>query len=353
MRYLALALLPLALAACKEDKPAPLPPRPVVSEIVSPQAGLAPSYAGTVAARTETDLGFPLAGTLAARPVEEGDVVAKGATLALLDLQDLNSELRAAQAGVTVAAAQLNSAQDAADRADQLVAKGVDSPATAESAKSSLAAAQARLDQARASLAQAEEFRNFATLTAPQDGVITHVYVQPGASLSAGQSVVRLAVTGQDQREVLIDLSEQDAAGLAPGAVFRVRMEAAPQITSTATLRLIDPVVDAATRTRRLHLTLAPDASTDFRIGALVQVEPDARTAAQLTLPATALIGGKDEVWVVDRPANKVHRVAVTLGARVGERVVVASGLTAGQEVVVKGVNSIEDGQTVGPRGEE
>lgn len=348
MRALALALPLLLLAACKEDAPAAPPaPRPVVSEVLTPQAGLQPVYAGTVAARTETDLGFPLGGTLAERPVDEGDVVEAGATLALLDPQQLEAQVRAAQAGVTVAAAQLNSARDAADRADRLVAKGVDSPATAEAAQSALVAAEARLAQAQAALAQAQQLLGFATLTAPQAGVVLQVYVQPGAALTAGQPVLRLAATGE--REAVIDLSERDAAGLAAGAVFRVRLEAAPQIATTATLRLIDPVADAATRTRRLHLTLDRAAAAGFRLGALVLVEPGEQTAAELTLPETALIGGQPAVWVVDRSDNRVHRAAVTLGGAAGGRVVIRNGLKPGQEVVLKGVNSIEDGQVVGP----
>lgn len=347
-RAVLIALLPLALVACKPEAAPRAGARPVVSEIVSPRAGLQASYAGTVAARTETDLGFPLAGTLAERPVEEGDVVEKGATLALIDPQELDAEVRAAEAGVRVAQAQLSTAQDAARRADALVARGVDSPATAEATHSALITAQAQLAQARASRAQARELRGFATLSAPMAGVITHVYVQPGASLTPGQPVVRLAATGD--REVLIDLSEQDAAGLAPGAEFRIALEAAPQVASTATLRLIDPVADPATRTRRLHLTLAPDAPAPFRLGALVMVAPDARTQAQLTLPVTALIGGLQAVWVVDPQTRTVHRQTVTLGPRAGDRVLIRGGLKPGQEVVTKGVNSIKGGQHVGPR---
>ena len=77
MRPIALVLvLPLALAACKEEAAEPeLPPRPVVSEVVTPQSGLRPQYVGTVTARVETDLGFPRIGTVAARPVRVGDVV--------------------------------------------------------------------------------------------------------------------------------------------------------------------------------------------------------------------------------------------------------------------------------------
>lgn len=336
---LALALATPALAQTT--------PRPVVSEIISPRAGLQPSYVGTVAARTETDLGFPIAGTVAERPVQEGDVVKKGELLAQLNPETLKADVRSAEAGVTVARAQLNSAQDAANRADQLVAKGVDSSATAESANNALVAAKARLAQAQAALTQAQNLLGFATLHAPTAGVVTHVYVEPGAAVTAGQSVIRLAATGA--REVLIDLTEQDAAGLEPGAVFKVRLEVDPEIATTAKLRLIDPVADPATRTRRLHLTLAPDASSDFRLGALALVEPDARTKAQLTLPETALIGGKDAVWVVDRISNTVHSVAVKIGAPSGGRVVVLGGLKPGEEVVTMGVNAIKDGQAVGP----
>jgi len=56
--------------------------RPVVSLIVDPQAGISLSYTGTVVARTETALGFPMSGTVATRPVSTGDLVKKGDVLA-------------------------------------------------------------------------------------------------------------------------------------------------------------------------------------------------------------------------------------------------------------------------------
>ncbi len=351
MRPIALVLvLPLALAACKEEAAAPPPPRPVVSEVVTPQSGLRPQYVGTVTARVETDLGFPRIGTVAARPVRVGDVVQKGDVLARQDPEELDADLRAAEAGVTVAEAQANSARDAAARVDELVARGVDSTAAAQSAHASAAAAEAQLEQARATLARAEDARNLATLRAPQDGVITQTFAEPGATLAAGQPVLRLAGTGE--REVVIDLSEQDIAGLAPGAVFHVRLEAAPLIGATATLRVIDPMADAATRTRRLHLTLASDTPAAFRLGALAVVEHVAETHARCTLQQTAMIGaqtGSDSaVWVVSRPEGIVHRTIVKTGATVGDRVLILAGLKPGDEVVTKGVNSIKDGQKVG-----
>lgn len=351
MRYLLSTLLLFGLAACKEEPHTEGGPRPVVSEIVGHEAGLQPIYIGTVTARSETDLGFPISGTLIARPVQEGDVVGQGAPLGRVDPKDLDAALRAAEAGIEVAQARLHSAEDSAERVNRLVAKGVDTAASAQAARASLVAAEAALTQAQAVLDQAKESRGLADLTAPHEGVVTEVYSEPGAAVSAGQPVVRLATIGE--REAVIDLSEQDAAGLAPGAEFLVRLEVAPQIATDARLRLIDPVADSATRTRRLHLTLSPATADAFRFGALVRVEPYTETQAQLTLPASAILTDPPAVWIVSPGDRRVERVPVTLGQELGDRVVVVAGLGDGQEVVVKGVNSIEDGQQVGSRATE
>lgn len=351
---LALPLVALiALPAAGADQPATgdaiQAPRPVVSVIVNPAAGLPVTYVGTVAARVAADLGFPLSGTVAERPVSAGDSVAKGEVLARLDPEDLDAALRAAEAGVTVAEAQLRSATDARDRAEVLSRRGVGSTTRLEDAARALVAAEARLEQARADAARARDLRNLATLRAPQDGVVTAVMAEPGAAVTAGQPVLRLAATGE--REIVIDLTEQDVAAHPAGTRFTARLVANPEVVAPALLDRIDPVAYAATRTRAAHLTLesAPPA---FRLGALVRVTPDAHGDAGVALPLSAVLdaAAAPAVWVVARPEGRVERRAVTLGPEVGGFIVVASGLAAGDEVVTKGIHSLEDGQMVGPR---
>jgi RND family efflux transporter MFP subunit len=329
------------------------PARPVVSEIVMPKSGVQPSWVGTVTARIETDLGFPRIGTLAARSVSLGDLVVLDQVLAIQDPQDLDADLRAAQAGVTVAKAQANSARDAAQRVTALLERGVDSQAASQSAAAKLAAAEALLEQAQATLVGAEDARKNAILRAPQDGVVTHVFAEPGATLAAGSPVLRLAAV--KDREVLIDLSENDVANFDIGSVFLVRLEANLALEAITQLTAIDPVATRATRTRQLRLALAADAPAGFRLGALVQVEPMDQTANRTSLPVTALIEGNDprQVWRVSPDDRSVQRVTVKPGAVLGDRVLILDGLAAGDEIVVKGVNSIEDGQIVGPRVQE
>ncbi|PIL17347.1 hypothetical protein P775_24405 [Puniceibacterium antarcticum] len=325
-------------------------PRPVISEIVTPQAGLSSSWVGSVAASSELDLGFLRLGTLAERAVDAGDIVEKGDVLARIDASTLDSELRAAQAGVTIAKANLQTAQDAFNRAKQLATRGVGSEMALESARNDLAASEAAMEQARAAEARAEDAREYADLTAPMAGVITSVSAEPGATLSAGEAVMRLSST--EKLEVIIALTEEDAAGMTADAVFDVRLLSNPEITTQATLSRIDPVSARATRTRDAHLTLAKGANAGFRLGALVNATFDAGGGAATTLPVTALIAGAEPaaVWRVGKEGRKVSRATVTPGPRAGGRVVILQGVAVGDEVVIRGVNSIEDGQTVGAR---
>ncbi|PPB82286.1 RND family efflux transporter MFP subunit [Albidovulum inexpectatum] len=323
-------------------------PRPVVSVLAQTRAELPSGYIGTVAARIVSDLGFPLAGTLAERPVEIGDVVARGDLIARLDPEELEADLRSAEAGVIVARAQLRSAQDAVERARKLLERGVGAKTRLEDAERALVAAQARMDQAIATRNRASDLLNLATLRAPQDGVVTAVLVEPGAAVSAGQPVVSLAGTGE--REIVIDVTEQDAASIASDAEFVARLVVNPEIETVATLDRIDPVAAQTTRTRRVHLRLRePDPA--FRLGALVQVSARARDEGRIILPRTAVLETADgaAVWVVDRSDDRVHLTPVTIAASGDDFVVIETGLAPGAEVVTKGIHSLKDGQIVGP----
>lgn len=342
------AFAPLAWA--EEAAVANDAPRPVVSEIVTPVLGVQESWVGTVAARVETDLGFPALGTVADRGVEVGDVVKRGDILAMQDPQDLDTNLRAAQAGVTVVEAQAQSARDAAARASALVERGVSSLSAAQSTTAQLAAAKSLLEQAQATLAQAQDARSKAALFAPQDGVVTQVFAEAGTRLAAGAAVLRLA--GTDAREVVIDLSEQDVAGLVIGAGFEIVLESNPALQAKGTLVTIDPVATTQTRTRRLHLELASDAPSGFRLGALVQVMPAAQNELRTALPVVALIAGRDAptVWRVSPQDRHVEARQVQTGVQIGDNIMVLGGLSDGDEIITRGVNSIKDGQIVGPR---
>lgn len=339
-----------ATAAFADESPAQPAalPRPVVSQIVAENSAAANGFVGTVSARVVSDLGFPLLGTLASRNVAAGDRVTKGEPLARLDSVESAAGQRAAEAGIRVAQAQLRSASEARDRARALVARNVDDQTRLEAAERTFAAAQAGMEQAQATLTQSQDRLANTVLLAPSDGVITEIHAEAGATLSAGQSVLSLAAT--DQLEVQIDLSERELETVSLGELFDAHLLVAPQVQAQARLLRIDPQAKRSTRTRRLHLELA-NPGPGFRLGALVRVLPSAKTAAHITLPAAVILDPETTpyVWVVDRSTNTVAKRAVTLGDSFGDLVEISSGVAPGEEVVTKGIHSLQDGQLVAP----
>ena len=187
-------------------------------------------------------------------------------------------------------------------------------------------------------------------MTAPFAGIVSAVYEAPGSVLGAGTPVLQLSA--EDQREAVIDLPESALAGLPPDAVFTVWQRTDPDRQLRAVLDRIDPVADAATRTRRLYLTLPPDAP--FRLGSLIRARLGTASEPAVMLAAGAIFqrDGIPHVWRVLRQDGAAHveAVPVTPGGEFHGRVLIDDGLAPGDEVVVRGIRSLADGQAVGPR---
>ncbi|NCW86836.1 MAG: efflux RND transporter periplasmic adaptor subunit, partial [Oxalobacteraceae bacterium] len=111
-------------------------------------------------------------------------------------------------------------------------------------------------------------------------------------------------------------------------------------------VREIAPAADAATRTFSARVAL-PKAGADIRMGMTATVSFSAPLPPGIRVPLTALFNdqGKTSVWVVEK--NKVKLVPVQVAGPQGNEIVVASGLDAGQEVVIAGVNLLREGQKV------
>lgn len=325
-----------------------LPPRPVVSMILQDLPSERPSYPGVVVAGVEVDLGFSTLGRLSARPVDVGDKVKTGDILAELTPDDLQDNVRAARAAVKTAEVTLQTAQTTEARVRDLHDRKVATQAELEQAERGLRAAEAGLDQAQSELVRAEDAEGFARLAAPFDGVVSSVYENAGAVVDAGTPVLKLS--DDVTREAVIDLPESAVVGQPVGTEVTIWLESDPGTVSSGRVTRIEPLADAATRTRRLHLTM--DNAGDFRLNALVRAQRADAPGAVLTLPLTAIAGSEDApaVWVVTRDGDKatVSERAVTIAAKIGQQVQIATGIQPGEEVVIRGVHSLSEGQNVG-----
>lgn len=342
-------VLVLGLAGPLAAQQAPVPPRPVASLVVAAHQPGAGSIPGVIRAEIEVDLAFQTLGRLIARNADLGDVVKKGDVLALLDAKDLEDQVAAAEAAAEAAGVELETARAAAERTRALFGRNVASTADLEQAEQALATAVATDQQARADLVRARDTAAFAEMRAPFSGVISAVHQTPGAVVSPGEPVFQLSA--QDRLEAVVDLQPSLMARLDLGGTFEVWSENFPESPQKAIVSRVEPVADALTRTRRVHLALE-DAS-GFRLGALIRVRPAVTTPAGVGLPPSAIldVGGQPHVWLVSRQGGQATvslRQVQIAGSATARPVTVTAGLAPGDEVVIRGIHSLREGQPVG-----
>ena len=235
------------------------------------------SASGTVEA-TEADIGFQAPGRIRSIAVREGDRIGAGDTLASLDTEEIEARIEAAQAMASAARAQLTELQrgprreeiaqaragalaaesrladarremerarvlfdggaisreafDRAQTAEQIAAAQYDQAKEQLIALETgtrperIAAARAQLEQAEATVRQAQVTLSNATLVAPFGGVITVRHREPGEVVGAGVPVV--TVMNPDDRWVRIYVREDAIGRIAVGSQAGITADSDP-----------------------------------------------------------------------------------------------------------------------------
>lgn len=324
--------------------------RPVVSEITAPEASHAGRFIGTVEATTTVGVAFELLGRLISRSADEGESVTRGQELARIDSRALTEDRDAARASVESLEVTFATLQRARQRAIELAGRGVAAAAALETAERNEAVARANLEQARATLARAEDALDRAVLRAPFDGIVIQTRHEPGSTIAAGDPVLILA--GPGGRNVVLTLPVTLLQNAEVGqSRFRIYAPKLPPEGLKGVLLRVDPASVSQTRMRRAWIGLGPEAAV-LAIGELVSVAPEeSGDEARVTLPEAALLKGDPPfVWqVVEEAGARILRkrpVTPEGPPRAGR--IAVTDLPAGSEIVVRGTRSLQDGQPVG-----
>jgi membrane fusion protein, multidrug efflux system len=346
---IAACLACLPLAACdKDDKPAASAPRPVLATKIQSPLSAGAAFAGVVEARYQTARGFQVLGRIESFDVDVGDSVRKGEHLAKLDPTSLQLDVNSKIGDLAKAEARMNNAASTLERTQRLVASGSSTQARLDADVQAHAAAQASLEQAKAELDKAKTRVGYTVLTSDEDGVVVSKDADVGRTVNAGEPVMTVART--DVREVVIDTPDDMAGALKIGDRFRLSLQVDPSVTAEGAVREVAPQSDAATRTRRIRITLERPPEP-FRLGATVTAEPLGAPEKQTAfrIPSSALLdgGATASVFVVDPQTQTVSSKPVKTAKGSASDVQVLEGLSAGQYVVVAGVSDLKDGEKV------
>ncbi|MGD9638008.1 MAG: efflux RND transporter periplasmic adaptor subunit [Alphaproteobacteria bacterium] len=139
-------------------------------------------------------LGFRVSGKIDAINVEEGDLVSEGSLLAVLDQEPFEDELSLRNAEVAEAEASYNNAIKLYERRSKLVKTGAVSQGDYDDALALRDETKARLDTVKASLKQTKTKYQDSKLLSPSSGIILTRAKEKGAIVSAGDTVLVLAL---------------------------------------------------------------------------------------------------------------------------------------------------------------
>jgi len=232
---------------------------------------------------------------------------------------------------------QLTSAKNAVTQAYHTLQQAQDDLETLQAGASEREIENARLgmDQARSSLEQAQLHLEQATLTAPIDGTVTALNVQPGEMASAGQTAVVLSDVAV--LEVEVSLDETDVAQVAIGQETLVTVDAFPGVNLAGEVTYIAPVaqIESGVVLYPVTVRLAP---IDIPVRAGMTGEVEIISAIQegaLIVPLRAVHTEGERSYVDRLVGGQTERVEVTLGMITDTEVEITSGLAEGDVVSV------------------
>ncbi|MDM7938212.1 MAG: efflux RND transporter periplasmic adaptor subunit [Cyanobium sp. CZS 48M] len=354
--------------------------------------------AGSIRPTTPVNISPKQPGRIAALGVDQGDQVRAGQILARMDDSNLRGTLLRAQGTVAAAVANLNKLQ-AGNRPQeieearrnlqvavaeqiavgstyrsnlQLYGSGAIARVTFDASRSAflasearvsalkahldlieagsraedIAAARAQLQQARGDLTSIQAQLEDAVIRAPFTGVITQKYADVGAfvtpttsasatSSATSSSILALAST----LEAVANVAEVDVGAIRPGQKVELQVDAFPRQVFRGTVRLVAPeaVVEQNVTSFQVRIALADDAHRKLRSGmnltanVLVGQRPSA-----LLIPTPAIVSERSGTGVMVPGGDGRPRFRpVQVGATIGTRTEVVSGLKEGDRVYV------------------
>lgn len=209
-------------------------------------------------------------------------------------------------------------------------------------------AAEKQLEASRIALASLGFGKKGAlSVAAPADGVIAEILVAQGALVQPGQELIRLGSVGSAAVRVGFEVEEIPQLSADLPVLLEAVFQGSSDSAVSAHLSRLHRVADPATQLVEglIQIDNPPEwavAGTRVRVQVVLKNAPDA-----LRIPRSALISRGDEHAVFLVEQDKAQLRSVQIGILGRDWVEIRSGLDAGQQVVLAGRSSLNDGATV------
>ncbi|NEW88047.1 efflux RND transporter periplasmic adaptor subunit [Rhodopseudomonas sp. WA056] len=318
---------------------------------------------GRIQAIGRVDLTARVTAYLQEQMFVEGAEVKKGDLLFRLEQPPFEADAEAKRAAVDQARAQLDYADLALGRAEQLLKSNSGSQSTADNARAAQRTAAAQLRSAQAQLRQAEINLGYTEIRSPIDGRIGRIQITPGNVVGPSSGALATVVS-QDPAYVvfpisvnrLLQLREEFAAqGGLEAMKIRLRLPDGRLYREVGKLQFVDVSIARDTDTIILRGTIAnpPLASggRELTHDEMVRVILEGSKPREvLAIPRAAILTDQQGNYIyVVNDHNVAERRRIKLGQSTPQTASVIDGLKQGEQVIVEGVQRARPNAPVTP----
>jgi RND family efflux transporter MFP subunit len=327
---------------------------------------------GYVTPRRRATVAAKITGRLSQVLVEEGMRVEAGQVLATLEdtdarvrLSSAQAERDATQASLADLDVNLANAERELARTEQLRQEGIATTQALDLARTTVASLRARIasvrEQVRAAEARvqvAQQDLENTIIRAPFSGMIVSKDAQRGemvSPVSAGGGFTRTGIAtivDMTSLEIEVDVNESYIARVRPRQPVTAILDAYPDWQIPSTVRTIIPTADRQKATVKVRISfdkLDPRILPDMgiKVGFLGEQPAESSASGGVLVPREAVRdeSGQDVVFLYRN--GRVERHAVGLGAANGNDQEILAGVAQGDQVVIRGPQGLQDGQTV------
>ncbi len=301
-----------------------------IEEVVKETARSRIEVVGTLEAIERASISARISGQIIELPVVLGSQVNKGDLLVKISAGEISAKVLQAEA-------QLSQARRNLERESKLQKQGASTQETVKSLRDTARIAEAAFKEARTML-------DYTSITAPFSGTVTKRIANIGDLASPG--MVLLQIENGEVLQVLAQIPESLLLSVHKGDLLSVQIPAA-SLELTGEVAEVAPAADPMSRTAPVKINIP--SGPDLRVGQFARIGLRGREESTLMIASSAVLakGQMDMVFVLE-PSTKTARMRlVKTGVKYDAKVEVLSGLQPGEQIVVAGVELLQDGQPI------
>ncbi|MGY4385809.1 membrane fusion protein (multidrug efflux system) [Pedobacter sp. UYP24] len=319
-------------------------------------------YPASIEGTVDLEIRPQVSGMLEKVFVNEGAAVKKGQLLFKINESTFRAALNDAKASLQSAKAAQTNARLEVEKLTPLVNSRVVSDFQLRSAKATYDAALAHVEQALAAVDAANINLAYTLIKAPVNGYVGRLPKKQGSLVSSTDVLPLTQLSDAHEVHVYFSLGEDDFIDFNAsykGNSVEQRVKNLPHVELVlsdetvyglkGTIDMVDGQFDKNTGSISLRATFL-NTSGVLRSGNTGKIRLGLIHTDALIIPQSATLEMQDKVFVFAlADSNKVKKMPITITGKSGSNYLVKDGLKAGDQIVISGMDRLQEGQVINP----